>query len=475
MSKKKTDGKKADDQMHTLKGMRDLIGAEYYAYQGFFEKAAEIAIYYGFRAIETPIVEYESLFYHSIGADTDIMEKEIYTLRTRGGDKLALRPEGTAPVMRAYFEHGMQSEPQPVLLYYGGQFFRHDNPQRGRYRELRQFGLEAIGTGKSITDAMIIKVILTILEEAGLSNLKVEINSIGDKDCRPNFKKELTNYYKKHIRSLCPDCRDRLKTNPMRLLDCKNAKCQELKADAPSAVGYLCGSCKQHFKEVLEYLDTMNVAYELNNSLVRGLDYYSRTVFEISTLNASPVPEAEAFVDEAIVAQAPEEMLDEDGEVVVPQAKQEVKKVEPLPAGLSLAGGGRYDYLAKALGNKKGVSAVGAAIGVDRVIAAGGNKLLPRIIKKPKIFFIQLSFEAKLKSMVVIEVLRKAKIPIAQAMTKDSLGAQLAIAERLRVPYCIILGQKEALEGSVIFRDMNNRSQHTIKIDKLAEFIKTIK
>ncbi|MEK7622223.1 MAG: histidine--tRNA ligase [Patescibacteria group bacterium] len=434
---------KENIKLQTPKGMRDLIGEEFYRYQGFFEKAAEVVIYYGFQPIETPILESESLFYHSAGAHTDLIEKELYTLRTKGGDRLALRPEGTASVMRAYFEHGMQNQPQPLLLYYYGPFFRHDNPQRGRYRELRQFGLEVIGSDKSITDALIIRLTLIILAEAGLPPLTVEINSIGDRDCRPIWRRELTNYYRKHVREICADCRERLKDNPLRLLDCKNAKCQNLKVGAPSIISYLCVPCKQHFKEVLECLEAMNIVYTINNNLVRGLDYYSRTVFEVSL----PASENNSAGESDI----------------------------PTP-GLSLAGGGRYDCLARALGSKKLVPAVGVAIGVDRVLAAPGvANLLPRLVKKPKIFFIQLGVAAKMQSLSVIEILRQTKVPVTHSLSKDSLSTQLGIAEKLNIPYVMILGQKEVLEGTVIVRDMRTRSQHVVALDNLADHLKTLK
>lgn len=416
--------------------MRDLLGNEFYAYQGFFEKAAEIAIYYGFTPIETPVLEQESLFTSGLGTETDVVSKEMYTLRTRGGDKLALRPEGTAGAMRAYFENGLPNEPQPALLYYYGPFFRHDRPQKGRYRELRQFGLESIGTTKSIADALIIKLTLLILEESGLQNLELHINTIGDKDCRPAWRRELVNYYKRHLKDVCADCRERFKENPLRLLDCKNPRCQELAAQAPSAMEHLCEPCQTHFKEVLEYLEMMGVTYQINNSLVRGLDYYSRTVFEIIEPN-NPGEEG---------------------------------------APLALAGGGRYDYLAKALGAKKPVAAIGAAIGVDRVLQSPNyERLAPRFLKAPKIFFIQLGFEAKLKSVSVIEILRRAKWPIAQTLAKDSLGAQLAQAEKMGVPYTIILGQKEVLENTVIVRHMDNRSQEAVPIPHLADYLKKLK
>ncbi|MBI4136196.1 MAG: histidine--tRNA ligase [Candidatus Vogelbacteria bacterium] len=423
---------KKDSQfkLQTAKGLRDIIGEEYYLLQGLTEKASEVAIYYGFRPIATPILEDEELFRKAVGQDTDIVAKELYALRTRGGDRLALRPEATAPIMRAYFEHGFQAEPQPVMFYAAGPFFRHDSPQRGRFREFHQFDLEIIGTNKSIADALVIRLILIILKEAGLAKLAVELNSLGDRDCRPIFRRELVNYYKKQVRQICAVCRERLKTNPLRLLDCKNPKCQELKAGAPSAVGFLCHACKQHFKEVLEYLEAMEITYTINNNLVRGLDYYTRTVFEVSEPN--------------------------DG----------------AGGGLALAGGGRYDYLSRALGAKKVVPAVGGAIGLNRVIQSPKfTRLTPRLLKKPKVFFIQLSLEAKMHSLQVIEILRRARVPLAHSLSKDSLSAQLTIAEKMKIPYTIILGQKEVIDGTVIVRDMNTRSQASVKLNKLAEYL----
>lgn len=427
-----------EEDIASPKGMRDILDAEYYAYQGFFEKASEIALYYGFRPIETPVLEREAVFTSSLGVGTDIRDKEMYVLKTKGGDHLVMRPEGTAGIMRAYIENGMQALPQPVMFYNYGPYFRHENPQRGRLRELRQFGLEILGTPKSIADALIIRAMTLILDEAGFKNLSVEINSIGDKECRSGYMREFTNYYKKHIATLCPDCKERIKTNPLRLLDCKDARCQDVKTNAPTPIDSLCNDCRHHFKEVIEYLEEMGIAYRINKNLVRGLDYYTRTVFEIIELNPNP----------------------EEG----------------ASAPLSLGGGGRYDLLAKSLGSKKDVPAVGGAIGVDRVIMSPSHKPQnPRILKKPKVYFIQLGNEAKLKSFGIIEVLRKAHVPIAQSLSKDGLAQQLAIAERSGAPYTIIFGQKEALDNTVIARNMETRSQETVKLADLPDFVKHLK
>jgi histidyl-tRNA synthetase len=337
--------------------------------------------------------------------------------------------------MRAYIEHGMQSEPQPVMFYQYGPVFRHDKPQRGRYRQFWQFDVDALGSEKSIVDALVLKTVCTILQEAGAENISVDINSIGDKECRPQYIRELSNYYKKHLSSLPQIDRERLKTNPLRILDSKEEKTKEINEGAPDSISYLCPACKKHFKEVLEYLEEIGIPYTINKNLVRGLSYYTRTVFEVI-----------------------EERGGEEG------------------TPLTIAAGGRYDYLGKQLGSKKDVPAIGISIGVDRILTMPWyKKQTPRIMKKPKIYFIQLGADAKLKSLNVIEILRKAHIPIMQSLSKDSLGSQLAVAEKLGVPYTIIFGQKEAMDNTVIVRDMKTRSQDTVKIDALSDYIKHLK
>ena len=276
-------GKNKSADVASPRGMRDLMNEEYYAFQGFFEKAQEVAVYYGFKPIDTPILENEEVFTGGIGEGTDIIDKEMYTLKTKGGDHLALRPEHTAALMRAYIEHGMQTMPQPVMFYQYGPVFRHDKPQRGRYRQFWQFDLDCLGSDKSIMDALVIKAGMSILEEAGATNLTVDINSIGDKECRGGYVKELTSYYRKHLSSLPAIDRERLKTNPLRILDSKEEKTKEINEGAPDAISFLCASCKKHFKEVLEYLEEMGINYNINKNLVRGLSYYTRTVFEVYT------------------------------------------------------------------------------------------------------------------------------------------------------------------------------------------------
>lgn len=413
--------------------MRDITDADYYKLQGLFEKAQEIAVYYGFKPIETPILEDERTFTTAIGIGTDVIDKEMYTLKTKGGDHLAMRPEHTAGLMRAYIEHGMQTQPQPLLFYHSGPVFRHDKPQRGRYRQFSQFDVDILGSEKSIIDALVIRTIYTILEESGAPNLVVTINSIGDKESRTAYLRELTAYYKKFLNDLPTIDRERLKTNPLRILDSKEEKTKEINQGAPDAVSFLSPTGKKHFKEVLEYLDEMNISYQIDKTLVRGLSYYTHTVFEII------------------------EQYD-DGTAV------------------TIAGGGRYDYLGRQLGSKKDVPAMGGSLGMDRIVERPWFKnLAPRIMKKPKVYFIQVGWDAKLKSLTVIEILRKAHVPVIQSLSKDSLSAQLAVAEKSGAPYVIIFGQKEAMEKSVIIRNMESRSQDTVPIAELNTFLKQLK
>lgn len=433
MNKPTLEKKRAPQELSSPKGMRDISGDEYYKFQGLFEKAQEVAVYYGFTPIETPILEHEETFTSAVGVGTDIVDKEMYTLKTKGGDHLAMRPEHTAGLMRAYITGGMQSLPQPVLLYHSGPVFRHDKPQKGRYRQFYQFDVDAIGSEKSIVDALVIKTMYTILEEAGAKDLVVTINSIGDKDSRPAYLRELVNYYKKHLKDLPEIDQERLKTNPMRILDSKDPKTIEINVGAPDPMNFLSSSGKKHFKEVLECLDQMGIAYQIDKTLVRGLSYYTHTVFEII-----------------------ETM--EDGSL------------------MTIAGGGRYDYLAKMLGSKKDVPAMGGSFGMDRIVERPWFKnLAPRIMKKPKVYFIQVGFEAKLKSLNVIEILRKAHVPIQQSLSKDSLGAQLAVAEKSGAPYVIIFGQMEAVQNNVIVRNMETRSQETVPLAELSHYIKGLK
>ena len=411
-------------------GMHDILPSDQKYFQKIYEVSENIANFYQFQKIETPILEETELFSKGIGLATDIVGKQMFTLRTKGGDYLTLRPEGTAPVVRAYIKHGMSNLPQPVKLWYFGPYFRYEKPQAGRYRQFWQFGFEVFGEESPVIDAQIIQIFYNISRELKLKNLIVEINSIGDSQCRPYYKKLLMSYFKSRESSLCADCRRRLRENPLRILDCKEEKCQRIISQAPQMIDHLCENCHSHFKEVLEFLDEIELPYHLNPYLVRGLDYYTKTVFEI------------------------------------------YEESEEGRAQGALTGGGRYDALVKLLGGKD-TPAVGASTGIERMIAAMKTKAirLPQE-SRPKIYLAQLGTLAKRKSLRLLEDFRKAKIQVSESFGRDSLKAQLARADKIEVKYTLILGQREALEGTIIIRDMKTGRQETIKTEKVVREIK---
>ena len=406
-------------------GMHDILAEDQKYFQKIYDVVEEIANFYGFQKMETPILEETELFSRGIGLATDIVQKEMFSLKTKGDDYLTLRPEGTASVVRAYIEKGMQNLPQPVKLWHWGPYFRHEKPQFGRYRQFWQFGLEVFGEGSPVVDTQIIQIFYNILKELKLKNLIVEVNSIGDNACRPYYKKLLVNYFRGRIESLCQDCKRRIKENPLRVLDCKEEKCQRIISQGPQIIDHLCETCHQHFKEVLEFLDDLSLPYHLNPYLVRGLDYYTKTVFEI-------------YVE------------GERGRAIG-----------------ALAGGGRYDALVKILGGKD-TPAVGGAGGIERIISLMKEKAIRfKREKVPQIFLAQLGNLAKRKSLKLLEDFRKEKIFISESLGRDSLKAQLKIADKIGVKYTLILGQKEALEGNILIRDMVSGGQETMKLDKI--------
>jgi len=415
-------------------GMHDILPEEQKYFQKVFEVVKEIADFYQFEKIETPILEQTELFSRGLGLATDIVGKQMFVLRTKGGDSLTLRPEGTAAVVRSYLEHGMFNLPQPVKLWYFSPFFRYEHPQAGRYRQFWNFGFEVLGEESSVIDAQIIQIFYNILKELKFKNLVVEVNSIGDSQCRSYYKKLLVSYFKSREMSLCSDCRRRLRENPLRILDCKEEKCQPVKSAAPQMIDHLCEECHKHFKEVLEFLDEIELPYHLNPYLVRGLDYYTKTVFEIC----------------------------EDSEEGKSQG--------------TIAAGGRYDNLAKILGGKD-VPACGGACGIERLVNLIKTKKI-RLSQFPssKIFLAQIGDLAKRKSLRLMGDFRREKIQVIESLGRDSLKTQLNKANKAEVKYTLILGQKEALEGTIIIRDMEKGKQEVVKLDKIVrEMAKRIK
>lgn len=410
--------------------MQDILPDDQKYWRHILKKAENLLEFYGFERIETPILESTELFSRAIGESTDIVQKEMYTLKTKGGDSLTMRPEGTAPAIRAYLENGMNVRPHPVKLYYFSPMFRHDQPQKGRYRQFFQLGIETIGDSSEAVDAELIFLAYKFIESLNLKGYNVHINSIGDNNCRPAYLKALRDYYKSKLKKSCASCKVRFKENILRVLDCKEEACIELAGQAPQFLDFLDEECRAHFKHVLEFLDEAKVPYILNPHLVRGLDYYTRTVFEIM----------------------PEE--------------------NPL-AQSALGGGGRYDKLVDLLGGSK-TPAAGWALGIERIIneLKDKNIAVPEVRPKPRVFLVQLGEAAKRKSLNLFEAFRKAGIDTKSSLGRDSIKSQLRIANRLSVRFALIFGQKEALDDTIILREMDTGIQETLPLEKIVEEVK---
>jgi histidyl-tRNA synthetase len=417
-------------QFQAPKGVHDVLPVDERYWEKVEGLAKEFARAYGFSRLDTPILEFADLYNKTSGEESDIVEKEIYTLKTKGGDMLALRPEFTPGMSRAYLEHSLSRLGQPQKLFTIGPVFRHDRPQLGRYRQFSQANFEILGgVNDPIYDAEIISVAVGIVRSAKIKEFTVKINSIGCRICRPIYKKQLFNYYKNYEKDLCEDCVRRLKTNPMRLLDCKNDSCQQVKKKAPNILDKLCVTCSGHFRSVLEYLEETAIPYELDHRLVRGLDYYSRTVFEIF-----------AGGKEAELG--------------------------------AIASGGRYDYLMETIGGHL-TPAVGFAAGIERLILVMKAKEIPVPPRKEKRVFVAHAGEmAKKKAFALLNRLRGDGIAVAEALAKESLGAQLKAADKEGISLALILGQKEIYEDSVIVRDLANGMQEAVMNDKLIAEIK---
>lgn len=412
------------------KGMHDILPEDQKYWRYIMKKAESLLEFYGFEIMDTPIVESTDLFVRSVGEGTDIVEKEMYAFKTKGGDSLALRPEGTASICRAYLENGMNVKPHPVKLYYSGPMFRHDQPQQGRYRQFHQLGIETIGDSAEIIDAELIFLAYKLLDSVGLDNYFVHINSIGDNQCRPGYLRALKDYYKNKLKKVCPNCKLRFKTNVLRMIDCKEPECREVAKEIPQFVDFLDEECRSHFKHVLEFLDETKIPYILDPTLVRGLDYYTRTVFEF---------------------------LPEQGD----------------GSQTSVLSGGRYDRLIDLLGGSK-TPAAGWAMGLERIVLAMKEKNVhvPETHPKPKIFLVQLGEAAKRKSLNLFDSFRKAGIETKSSLGRDSIKSQLRIAHRLEARFTLIYGQKEALDGTIILKEMETGVQETIPVEKIVDEVK---
>jgi histidyl-tRNA synthetase len=433
-----------------LRGMKDILFEEHKYWDLVERKARDLARVYGFEHISTPVLEKLDMYERSTGKDTDIVSKEMYSFVDKSGDKVALRPEATPGLVRAYIEHGMFNKPQPVKTFWYGNCFRHEKPQSGRYRQFTQFDLEMFGEEGPVGDAQLILVAYNFFSELQI-NVQVQINSIGCRECRNAYIKKLIEFYKERGKrsKLCNDCKKRFQKNPLRLLDCKEESCQEVREDAPQIVDFLCEPCREHFIKVLEYLDDLEVPYSLNPFLVRGLDYYNRTVFEI------------VAVDEEIVAT--EESEEESQEEAEEEKESNGKKKKQL----SLGGGGRYDGLIEFMGGRP-TPACGFGIGIERVVMKVKEKNIPLKSEEDKIIFLaQLGEQSRRKIFSLFEEMRKSGYSVRQAFTKNSLKAQLEEANRIGASYCLILGQKEMLDETILIRDMESGNQEIVDFKKI--------
>ena len=405
------------------RGTSDILPTEQLYWRFIEQKVVHVCQLYGYERIDTPVFEDTGLFTRGVGEGTDIVEKEMYTFEDRGGNKLTLLPEGTAPVCRAYLEHGLHNLPQPVKLYYFVSAFRYERPQAGRYRQHHQFGCEAIGESDPALDAEVIDMAWHFFQSLGLNRLTLLINSIGCKQCRPKYLAILKDYYGKYAQNLCADCKVRLERNLLRLLDCKQPSCQQVADVAPRNIDYLCPSCDEHFKRLQKYLDLLGFPFQINPRLVRGLDYYTRTVFEIQ-------PEEEGSQS-------------------------------------TIVGGGRYDDLIEELGGKP-TPAVGFATGIERIVRNLKREgIAVPLLPKPHVFLAFVGDEAGAEAMKLAAKLRRAGIGVIEAMGSRSLKAQLRQADALGARYTLIVGEQELKSHSVILRDMTTAQQKTVSLHQI--------
>ncbi len=411
-------------QFQTPRGTVDILPEDQKYWNFARSKAEEVASRFGFHRIDTPMFEDARLFERGVGSNTDIVEKETYTFEDRGGDTLTLRAEGTAPVCRAYLQHGMQNLPQPVRLFYICPVFRYERPQSGRYRQHTQFGIEIIGEADASVDAEVIEVGWRYLESVGLSDLSLSINSIGDKACRPVYIEELRSYYAGHRDEVCEDCLRRLERNALRLLDCKNEQCQPLIENAPVSSDHLCAECQEHWDSLRVYLTEIGLDYNVERRLVRGLDYYSRTVFEI----APP----------------------QEGRMV------------------TIVGGGRYDGLIEELGGRP-TPGIGYGMGLERVIQNIQRQNAPVPDEREvAALVVHLGDAAKSEGIRIASQLRRAGVSASLAPPRG-MRSQLRYASNTGATHAIIIGDNELAKSVATLRDLDNSVQSEAPLDGLVE------
>jgi len=412
-------------KISAIKGVKDILPGEIVRVQQLENTARQLFERFGYSEIRIPIFEATELFARGIGTTTDIVEKEIYTFKDRDGKKLTLRPEGTASVVRAYIEHQMYLQRPVTKLYYLGPMFRHERPQAGRFRQFYQIGVEALGTSSAVMDVEILAVLTWLLQEADVTELQLELNSLGDPACRPHYRKALKSFLKDRLNKLCEDCQGRYETNPLRILDCKKEGCRAATATAPSPLDYLCQDCLAHFQQVKNGLDQLKIPFVINPRLVRGLDYYTRTAFEVTTAK--------------------------------------------LGAQNAIAAGGRYDGLVEELGGPP-TPGIGFAMGVERIALL----MKPVESPKPDLFVALLGEEALRQMLPLIMQLRREGLQIEIDYSGGSLKKQMGLSNKLAARYTLIVGDNELKSGKAILRNMTTKEQQEPVLSALPQTLKSL-
>jgi histidyl-tRNA synthetase len=415
----------SSDRFKALKGMKDIMPPDIHIWQDVEKKAREVFSSYGFLEIRTPIVESTAVFIRSIGEDTDIVEKEMYTFEDKGGRSVTLRPEGTASVVRCYAENHLYNLPSPQKFFYSGPMFRYERPQSGRFRQFYQIGAEAFGSSRPETDAEIISMLGRLLDSVGLRGPHFQVNSIGCEKCRPGFKDALLSYFGDRLDDLCADCRRRYSQNPLRILDCKVDRCVEMRKGAPRVTDHLCGDCKTHFERLLFLLETLGIPHTINPEMVRGLDYYTRTTFEVTS--------------------------------------------EDLGAQNAVAAGGRYDRLVKEFGGPE-TPAIGFALGMERIV-----ELLKLSAKydqpAPEVFIAALGERAGAEGMRIADGLRRKGLWVELGDGTSSLKSQMRRADRLSAAYVFIIGDDEIKSGTIGWKRLADSAAGTIALSGIEAFL----
>ena len=408
------------------RGTKDIMPSEVNNWRYLEGVVRDICAKYGYKEIRTPVFEHTELFQRGIGDTTDVVEKEMYTFTDRGNRSITLRPENTASAVRAYVEHKLSKDEAATKFFYIGSMFRYDRPQAGRLREFHQFGIEALGVPGPNVDAEIILLAVQVLESLGLKDLKLKINSVGCPNCRPGHRIKLQEFFKPNFEALCQDCKSRYDRNPLRLLDCKNPKCQEVGVGAPSLEECLCEDCKAHFEGVKELLTAAGVDYVVDHNLVRGLDYYTKTAFEI--------------------------------------------QYSPLGAQSAVCGGGRYDGLVQEISGDEARPGIGFAMGMERVLLAlEKQNLLPDFDESIDAFVVVPKKELFTLAFKTVMELRRAGAKVEYDYETKSMKSQMKKANKAQAKFTIIFGEDEVSRGCVTLKDMSNSEQKEVAIDELIQ------